>query len=230
MRTKYLHLMLLWVFTASVTAQTAEEFLKTLPEPFVGVKIVPAQEMSSLSTNEMRNKQFKEIGYIKSDTENPKKLMEIKNRVPQGVMANAADPFNYYLRKNVSDIQLSFHYQPISREKLLGFAPVGTHISTGWTGVREFFEDKNFGICSLTKYHIINSKMGIRINADAVSYSVDSNPTTVEVEGSDNSGFIYTVSWVDSLFSNHLECAKSTFDKNMINQMTSFANQIAHVR
>ncbi len=207
-------------------SQTGQVDLSNFPEPFVGVQIVPAAELG-IPANNIRSKQQSDNGYIYSESENPKYLMSVKNRLPREGLSKSNDPDYFYLKKNVGDINLTFYYQPVSQNNLLGFAPVGTENGEGWTGIREFFDDAKFGVCSLTKYHIVNSKMGIRINADAVTYVVNSLPTTLEVTGSEVSGFKYTVSWVDSVFSNHLECAKESFDNDQINQMVAFAGTSA---
>ena len=69
--------------------------------------------------------------------------------------------------------------------------------------------------------------MGIKISSEDVTYSVNNFPTTMEAEGDKKSGFIYTVSWVDSTYSKDLECAKMQFDTNELNNMLKLANKVS---
>ncbi|PRC93006.1 hypothetical protein [Solimicrobium silvestre] len=229
MKNNFYYTALLLMPTLATQAQTKPNDSEIFPEPFIGVQVVPSNKMMS-PTNSISNKQLKENGYIHSESENPGKLMAIKSRLPKNRVTLTDDPHYYYLRKNIEDIKLTFSYHPISQGELLGYAPVGTQINQAWTGIREFFKNKEFGLCSLTKYHIVDSKMGVRINADSVAYEVNSHLTTLNVEGSNESGFMYTVNWADSVFWNQLECAQDTFDKSIIHRMSAYASKIATQR
>ena len=202
------------------------EFLKAVPQMIEGVQVVSPSEMTIKDTAATK-KQMQSQGYIESDTPNPHGLMSVKERAPSAKLNKDADPNDYYLKKDLSEVKLSFVYKEVADPaKRIGFAPVGKHLAQGWTGIREFFEDPELGVCSLTSFHIKDTQMGIRINSDLVSYVVNNHPTTIEVEGSKKSGFIYTVSWVDNTFSKDFECAKMTFDKDLTKKMISLANNM----
>lgn len=220
---------------ASTEYTNQAEFLKNVPQLTTGVKIVSfSHQESSKSLRDLtdsNNRQMKINGYIESSTPNAKTLMSVKETIPPSkVAAYHLDTYDTGLKKNITDIKLAFNYTGVSDEsKRIGFAPAGTYIKAGWTGVREFFEDKDLGICSITLFHLQSSNMSIKINADVVSYVVNNLPTTYEAEGSNKSGFIYTLSWVDPTFSKDLECAKMTFDKGMKKKLVDLANNIEKI-
>lgn len=96
----------------------------------------------------------------------------------------------------------------------------------GWTGVKEFFNDPKIGLCS---YSLSNMKLmhgGIQLAKEDVTYDVNKKPTTSEVEGSENSGFTYTVRWYDDTFAHELECANMLYDKTITENVLSLANRI----
>lgn len=51
-------------------------------------------------------------------------------------------------------------------------------------------------------------------------------PTRLSVEGSHNSGFMYSVRWYDANFVRDLECANMNFDKEITSKMVALANKV----
>lgn len=197
-----------------------------------GVHIVSDEQFAPFGSDTLsreiasRDAQMKSHGYVESESPNAKTLMSVVDRTPDKAPTSLLDdPYNFYLRANISDIKLGFHYSSVSGDKLLGFAPIGTYRSKAWTGIKEFFVDKDFGTCALASYHIQLSRMGINIRQKDVMYVVNNYPGTYLVEGSDKGGYVYTLTWVDNTFNRHLECAKTSFEMDMKDKMVVLANE-----
>ncbi len=48
---------------------------------------------------------------------------------------------------------------------------------------------------------------------------------TVDVEGSEKTGFLYNVSWFDNTFIHELECTQKTYDATMVDHMITWAKK-----
>jgi len=70
------------------------------------------------------------------------------------------------------------------------------------------------------------SKGATLIASESVTYYVHNKPTTITVKGSNESGFVYNVSWNDEDYSHSLDCANMKFDKSIISKMLAFAEKI----
>lgn len=210
------------------------EFDREIPQPVSSVQIVPSSMMDGDESLRKRDllkiTQMKHQGYIYLDSPNARNLMAIKDHAKQEIeeFKNISDPYDTHLKSGLSDIKLAFVYKPpksLNDLNVLGFAPAGSW-KDGWTSVVEFFHDNELGTCSYTTYNLKLTGMGIKINADAVTYLINNKPTTFQVEGSEKSGFRYLVGWTDENFDNDLVCAKMTYDKQQIDKMILLGNKI----
>ena len=70
------------------------------------------------------------------------------------------------------------------------------------------------------------AKGAIFIPQESVRYDINKKVTTVFVEGSKNSGFIYNVTWNDDTYNHFLICAHMTLDNSITNRMIALAKRI----
>jgi hypothetical protein len=192
-----------------------------IPHVEPGLKLLssPSEEMIKVKRSITTNKD-----YIEVNNNNSNNLLTIKDRAINDNFNIKSDPYNYYLRKNINDIELSFVYIPFSnQQELLGFAPAGTKIKSGWTGINEYLENNEIGICNISSYHMQNSQMQVQMIQSSVSYTIKNNPTRNGII-KDKSGFIYKIFWVDNTFSHDFECASKELNKSIMDKMIIFAN------
>jgi len=233
------YLAIFFLLLLFVSSAYAEDFSsdpsKELPQPISGIHIVPDSELvttKSMKQEEILNlKQQKEKGYIAFDSTYPRELLNTKYRALSEIKANKdnKDPGDTHLKEKISEIKLAFQYNGIPFIKttnIIGFAAIGGYIDNGWTGVKEFFNDTRLGTCTLSLYNIGVSHGGVKLGKSTVTYVVNSKPTTINVEGSINSGFMYRVSWFDNTFIHDLECANMNFDKEITTTMIDYARLI----
>lgn len=200
------------------------------------VKVVPSSEINVpeefKAEQELISKQRKEKGYSSINTEGAASLLALKYKSKSGVKRNQnnSDTTDTSMRENISDIKLAFFYKGIpfvDADKVIGFSPMGGWIdSAGWSGVTEFFNDKDLGVCSFVLSNIALTHGYVILSADQVKYAVMGKPTTTFIDGSPSIGFIYNVSWYDKIFSHELECANTVFSKDIIRKMIILSNQI----
>ena len=96
----------------------------------------------------------------------------------------------------------------------------------GWTGVREFFDDKNLGICA---YSLNNMKLthgGAQITKEDARYDINQLPNTLSVEQGDNSQFFYSINWFNGSFAADLECANSAYSPQTTEKLIELAKVI----
>lgn len=204
-----------------------------LPLSGSGVTIVPAKKMnlpaSVAASQKLRAFQLKTNGYIMLESSYPKYLVDMGKYGPKGINRsfNAADTNMKY---SPDQIKLGYEYHPIKiiqSENILGYSASGTYIKDkGWSGIDTFFNFKNVGTC---KYSLDNMKLtngAVEISAETVRYDVNKKPTDIFVQGSVNSGFVYSVNWFDNSFAHALDCASMNYDKNLIEQVIALANKI----
>jgi hypothetical protein len=226
------------VALADITTESPPEDFKDFKYPKSGVRIVPTSQLKLpdfiKKDLESTSRQMKEKGYFDSKTNNAQTLLTMKGvnviaKQNHGV-ANSDDPRDTHLKSNISGVGLAYNYPGIPlapNTEHKGYAAVGMWVDDkGWTGVKEFFDDENLGICSFTLYNMVLSHGYVEIGDDAVEYKVNKKPGTIVVSGSNLSGFLYYVSWYDNTYIHQLECATSSYDKKIVNKMTSYGTVI----
>lgn len=180
-------------------------------------------------------RQIKENGYYHTFSENAVTLMAIESKKAYAASEKSSDPYYRNLRFSPSEFKLTFPFDGITSvdaEHILGFAPggsiVGNSLDDGaWTGIAAYFNDNYFGTCKLSIFDM-NSLNGQSIyDSRYTNYTVNKKPTTSSVKGSNESGFIYDVSWTGKRYEKKLECAnKKPFDKQMIKDLVTYAKKI----
>ena len=208
--------------------------------PHAGIEIVPLAEMD-LSPEELaatisHNNESKTMGYIKNTISTyPKQLLNIRqqNNLTSASDSKSKDQYNSifvdtHMKTRITNIKLAFKFNglDISPSNVIGFAPIGGYVSTGWTGIKEFFIDKSLGTCAFTINNMALLHGGVKISKEAVRYDVNKKPGTLKVEGSNSTGFIYHIDWFDQQYEHDLECANSKYDKKLTESLIAFAQRI----
>lgn len=132
------------------------------------------------------------------------------------------------IQKNISDIKLSFNYKSIQQPgiTIIGYAPMGTYIKSGWTGIVEFFKHKDLGTCEYSINDMTLSQGEVIIAKEFVHYYVNHKAGISLIKGSDSTGFMYDLEWDDSKYNYKLECANMKFYKDIMSNMVKLANNI----
>ncbi|HJY22037.1 MAG TPA: hypothetical protein VJ279_04080, partial [Hanamia sp.] len=96
----------------------------------------------------------------------------------------------------------------------------------GWTGIAQLFKENSIGVCSYKIENILVSKGAIQIDENTVRHDVNNKITTIDIAGSMNSGFIYTISWYDKTYFHDLECANLAFKPELKDKLIALAKKI----
>ena len=65
-----------------------------------------------------------------------------------------------------------------------------------------------------------------KVDEAVVRYDINHKVTTLNVEGNEQSGYVYTVDWKDSHFFRTLECATLTYSKDKTDAVITLAKRI----
>ena len=142
--------------------------------------------------------------------------------------ANNHDRNSAVLRKNIADIHMAYSFTPVPDadiSELYGFAACGT-FNNGWTGVAEYFQTQAVGNCAYTENNFALAHATANATDAVVRYDVNNKVTTVRLEGNKDSGYLYTVAWMDSTYFRTLECAAKRDDENVAAQVIALAQGI----
>jgi hypothetical protein len=205
--------------------------------PKTGVLIVSSSEINV--PNEFKKKiqanmlQMKSKGYYNSSSPDAQKLLAMKNinvvALQNNGNENPTDIQDTHMKSSIANVGLAFSYPElpnINEKNVIGYAAGGMWTDSGWTGIKEFFNDSTLGTCSFSLFNMALAYGNVRIGEDSVMYEVNKKAGTTEVYGSKTTGFTYNVSWYDNTYSHELECASPDFSKSTISKMIAFSNQI----
>lgn len=192
------------------------------------IKIIPLQNMGfPLELQEKMQKnnlEQKRNGYVLRQSDHPKQLMNMRYK-KYFSNVNAHESGDAELKKDRSELSLNFEYRT-ALPNTIAYVGLGSETDRGWSGIKTFFDGKEIGTCSLSVFNIQGSSENIKLNPEGLTYDVNDKASRISVEGSDNSGFVYSVRWYDEKFVRDLECAKSDFKDNIIFQMINLAKKI----
>lgn len=163
-------------------------------------------------------------------SERAEELLQMNAAVSgQGLFnADNTDLNSTILRKNISDINMAYAFNPVpSRDvsKQYGFAACGT-FNQGWTGVTEFFQKQALGSCAYTEYNFELAHATAKVEEASAGEDINHKVTTVHVEGTKDSGYVYTVAWMDATFFRTLECANKDYSVDTKAQVIALAQRI----
>lgn len=180
-----------------------------------------------------RNKEIAEKGFIEQDNPYAQYLLNLKKTSINEIRAyrNLQDKEDTHLKGKSEELKLAFDYKdlPVNHDAIIGYAPIGSYVQKpreGWNGIKVFFETKELGVCGYEFTDLKLSNGGVMIDKENVKFLVNKKPTVLSAEGDKASGFVYSVVWYNKLQVNRLDCAKVQFQKNLIDLMISFANEI----
>lgn len=179
-----------------------------------GIEIVPNKEFSSFKGS--------------SHTEYAKKLLniEVKNNYSRKFYN---DPNDTHMKKDLYPIKLNFKFdgiKSIDQKSVIGFAPMGQY-KNGWTGITEYFKDKELGVCTYS----INPIIYVRISDAIASHEINDKITSIKVKGNNNDGYLYTVNWYedkgpDNVIDSEIECANMLYDENILKNIIALARKV----
>lgn len=215
----------------------SEEYKKVmagLPLPDSGVTIISGISKNipeKLQEEEVeRRKQQKSQGFSFANTTHPQDLIFLSKGIGinKEIFSKNTNPENTEIKERLDQLFLGFPFLGINNSEAtpIGFAVMGAWTTKGWTGVVEYFNYPQVGVCQLSLNNIKLSHAAIMLDKDIVSYDINNKITTKFVKGNQKSGFIYSVNWYDNTFFYELECAKKLFDKENISKMIELAINI----
>lgn len=183
---------------------------------------------SFLKEQEEAFQQQKLKGYSELESGYPKILLGIgKNGVPRTHKNYGESDTN--MKHSISEVKVGFKFKTVpdvAPKDIIGFSPRAAYVNSKWTGITEFFNDKNIGTCKYSATNMKLSNGSARIDPSAVRYDVNNKPGDIFVQGSINSGFLYTVSWFNNEYSYILECANMNYDKAITDKAIELARII----
>lgn len=180
-----------------------------------------------------RQHEMKQKGYHEENNRYAHYLLGLKRSAPDEIRAfrgtqNKADS---HLKQNYQDIKLAFDFKtlPIDKTKIIGYAPVGSYVKSpteGWNGIKVFFEDKNIGICAYEFTDLQLSNGGVMLTKEYTKYIVHNKPTFISIEGNDESGYVYTIRWYNSIKVSMVDCATPKYDTAVTKKIIALAEKI----
>lgn len=207
-----------------------------LPAPDGGIKIIPEKEMSSYAERKEERIKFKndikKYGYIKADNPSTNLLLHLAITSKRDLIAhgNDQDPESTHLKKNINELKMAYvptSIPPSIADTYIGAAPYLTYLKDqGWVGSVQFFVNNNIGNCSFSEKNVKLSHGSVIIAKEDVRYDVNNKPTTVEVMGTPNSGFTYSVEWFDDTFFRKVECANKNYSSKLTELVIKMAQTI----
>lgn len=192
------------------------------------IDIVPLNSMkfSPELKNEMNayNSDLKNKGYVEKDNTYTRQLMKMRMNPP--AIARSTQPGSDELKDAVSEIKTTFKFKPVLPNPV-AYAGIGIVTDDGvWSGIKEFFDGKDAGMCTLSVFNISNVKDHIQLNEEGLTYEVNDKPTRITVEGNINSGFMYSIRWYDKNFAREIECANNDTKDSIKVKMIEYAKKV----
>lgn len=217
---------------STVSSADSEKKIPTFSYVKSEVIVVPLSKMglpeSMIKEREAFLRQQKENGYSDLESKYPKTLLSMgKNGAID--FTNINNPSNTHMKHSPGQVQVAFNFKKvpgINPKDVIGFSARGAYVDSKWTGITEFFNDKNIGTCKYSATNMKLSNGSAKIDNAAVRYDINKKPGDIFVQGSINSGFIYTALWFHNEYSYILECANMNYDKNITNNIIELAKAI----
>lgn len=172
----------------------------------------------------------KNKGYYSTHSERAKELMQLKDAVQfkYDESLRNTNKNSSIFRKSIDEIALAYDFSPVNEtdvSKVYGFAGSNT-FKSGWTGIVEFFETEDLGVCAYTENNVTLTRESVKVDENFVSYIVNNKISILSVEGNDISGYLYKVDWYDSKFFRTLECANTHYSLEKSSSLITLAKRI----
>jgi len=208
---------ILFMVPAISLAHNVPDNIKIVPLKNMGFPVKIKKEMQSYNDIQKQN------GYVQSDNTYTRKLLLMRSNTMRFLKSD--DPAEQELKKSLSEIPLNFKYKN-NVPNTIAYTALGLETKEGWSGIKIFFDGKEIGTCELSVFNIANANQPMQLNEDGLTYDVNDKPTRINIEGSHNSGFMYSVRWYDKNFVHELQCANLTYDKRITEKIIVLANTI----
>lgn len=202
--------------------------------PEGGVTLVPMEQLSAPDDLKqewlVQQKEQQENGYHSTYSERAQELLQMEETSYFKIKAHAnnKNADSSLLRKHLSDIHMAYQFTPVPRAKditVYGFAASNT-FQHGWTGIVEFFKKKGLGNCAYTENNVTLSHAAAKVDEAVARYDINHKVTTLNVEGNEQSGYVYTVDWMDARFFRTLECATRHYSKDKTDEVIILAQRL----
>ena len=161
-------------------------------------------------------------------SERADKLLRINELTPGTFEYHASnrDPNSQALRKHLAEINLGYAFTPVPDvAQHYGFAALG-HLDQGWSGAVDYFQQDGLGNCAFTEHHLALSRAKLSVDSKLANNQVNRKAATLQTEGDQESGYLYTVTWADQQFLRTLECANSKNAPELKAEMLALAQRI----
>jgi len=217
-----------------------------LPLPGSGIKVIPRsmlnlpQEVIDKGNKEKQEAQSN--GYVKRYNNLPRELLSVTPElVKKQLSASLTRNMDSYtgFKSSVDQFKLAFNFPTVSKNKTLSSSNMqvkviaatpmgGFHKNKGgWSGAAEYFNIEGIGACSYSVMNVKASNSAARLAQEDVTYTVNNKATLLRnVEGSDSSGYLYSVKWFDDTNFHELECANMHYSNDINNLVIELAKKI----
>jgi hypothetical protein len=208
---------------------------KGMPYPDGGVRVVPEKQMASYAAMKEQRERYKKdvatLGYKNANNQRTQSLMtlDITAKNDLAKFSNAINPEDTHIKPNLSLIQFAYTPTDISSkvDTYIGAVPYLTFLKDqGWVGSVQFFSMNSIGNCSFSENNTKLSHGSVIIAQEDVNYLVNDKVTTVEVMGTKDAGFTYTVEWFDDVFFRELSCANKNYSSDLKQEVIELAKSI----
>lgn len=217
-----------------------------LPLPGSGIKLVPRPMLGlapeEISQGDKEMAEFKEKGYINKYINRPRELLSITPSMVSSELKsrNNKDSDSYTgLSPNINKMKLAFTFPSLDKNKslkaysndlnIMAAAPKGGFHEElgGWSGASQFFIYRDIGTCSYSVMNVKASNTGAQLAQEDVTYTINNKASLLlPVEGSDSSGYLYSVKWYDDVNFHELECANMKFTSLINDAVIELAKKI----
>jgi hypothetical protein len=212
------------------------EYLKShnLPLPDDGVTLVTREELNAPAWAVKKQQadliQKNKLGYVKEDAPRATELLNYKNKAPEESkrFIGVIKPWNTMLRREPQDLKMAYTFVGVPKDQItheIGVAPVGKYDDEGWSGAVQIF-DTSFGSCAFTEKNLRITHGSSRILKDIVTYEINGKVTLTDIKGTDASGYLYKILWIDQTFDRTLECATQKFNLKTMDRVIELAKTI----
>lgn len=208
---------LLLLAPASIFAHNVSDNIDIMPLKSMDFPMELKKEMHSYNVD------MKSKGYVEKDNPYVRQLMHMRFNRPTFKESDA--PGSSELKQTPQEIKTTFSFKSILPHPI-AYAGIGIASDKGWSGIKEFFDGKEAGMCTLSMFSMADVKQHIQLNEDGLTYDINDKPTRVMVEGHQNSGFMYSVRWYDKSFVREIECANNKLDDAIKTKMIEYATLV----
>lgn len=218
-----------------------------LPLPGSGIKIVPramlGMDSAQIEAGNRARAEFNEKGYVEKFINYPAQLLSISPEKVKKELKSVRYPVSKEysgLSENISKLKLAFDFPSLKNNRnlmnsesssitILAATPKGAFHEElgGWSGAVEFFIHEKIGTCSYSVMNVKAANTAVRLAQEDVTYTINDKATVLlPVEGSENSGFIYSLEWYDDKNFHELECANMKYSSEINESVIELAKNI----